>query len=63
MNFDTRDGPVVRRPREVQRERVEALLEEQRRREERADVRRIRFRSVSGGRELRDREQWTPVDP
>ena len=44
MDLDARVEPGVRRGREVMQERVAALLEEQRRREERAGLRRVRVK-------------------
>ncbi len=63
MDYGTSERPVARRSTEVQRERVEALLEEQRRREERADSRRTRFRRVLEGPETRAENHWTPLEP
>ncbi len=62
MDFDTLDRPAALRAREVQRERVAALLEEQRRREERAGLRR-RVRGAAAWPERRDEERWSPADP
>jgi hypothetical protein len=55
MDFDTLDRPKAQRAREVQQERVEALLEEQRRREERVGLRR-RVRGASGWPQTREEE-------
>ncbi len=63
MEHETTDRPAARRSREAQRERVEALLEEQRRREERTEIRRTRFRKVLEEPSVRTAEQWTPLDP
>jgi hypothetical protein len=62
MGFHTLDRPAAQRAREVQRERVAALLEEQRRREERAGVRRP-VRGMAAWSEGRDGEPWGPADP
>jgi hypothetical protein len=62
MDFHTLDRPEAQRAREVQRERVAALLEEQRRREERAGLRR-RVRGMAAWPEGRDGEPWGPTDP
>jgi len=62
MEFDTLDRPKTQRAREVQQERVAALLEEQRRREERVGLRR-RVRGPAGWPETRDGEPWGPADP
>jgi len=62
MDFDTLDRPAAQRAREVQRERVEALLEEQRRREERVGIRR-RVRGAAAWPDPRDAEPWGPTDP
>jgi hypothetical protein len=63
MDFDTLDRPAAQqRAREVQRERVEALLEEQRRREERVGIRR-RVRGAAAWPDARDGEPWGPTDP
>lgn len=62
MEFDTLDRPEAQRAREVQRERVAALLEEQRRREERAGLRR-RVRGAAAWPETRDGEPLGPADP
>ena len=61
MDLETRDKPAVRRTRDVQRERVAALLAEQRLREERVGLRR-RVRRGAGwpeGRAEAD-EPWGP---
>lgn len=63
MDPEARDRRALRRAKELQRERVEALLEEQRRREERAGIRRLRFRGPPVRPGARDQAQWTPVDP
>ncbi len=62
MEFDTLHRPKPRRATEVQRERVEALLEEQRRREERVGLRR-RVRSAAAWPQTRAGEPWGPADP
>jgi|GEM_PF-7019420 len=65
MDLETRDKPAVRRTRDVQRERVAALLAEQRLREERAGLRR-RVRRGAGWPEAREAEAgepWGAADP
>ena len=62
MDFDTTDRRVERRSKEAMRERVTALLEEQRRREERRP-RRAGAHRRPGWLEARDKELWVPVDP
>lgn len=63
MDAEAREMRALRRAKEMQRERVEALLEEQRRSEERAGIRRLRFRGPPGRPAPRDGAQWTPADP
>ena len=63
MDSEAQENTAGRRAKELQRERVEALLEEQRRRDERAGVRRLRFRGPPARRDVRDESQWSPVDP
>jgi hypothetical protein len=63
MDLEAREMRALRRAKELQRERVEALLEEQRRREERAGIKRLRFRGSPGRPGSRDGARWTPVDP
>jgi cytochrome c-type biogenesis protein CcmH/NrfG len=63
MDAEVQAKPAARRAKELQRERVEALLEEQRRREERIGIRRLRFRGPPSRPGARDESQWSPVDP
>ncbi|HXW58683.1 MAG TPA: hypothetical protein VEJ23_04300 [Solirubrobacteraceae bacterium] len=60
---EAQEQPAARRAKELQRERVEALLEEQRRHEERAGIRRLRFRGPAPRPGARDESGWAPVDP
>jgi len=62
MEHETVDRPTVRRSRELQRERVEALLEEQRRREERVEMRRRRFGRTAETPGERTRGRATTLD-
>jgi hypothetical protein len=62
MDFETKVKPASRSARDVQRERVAELLEEQRRRDERVSLRR-RVRGVAGWPERREGQPWGPTDP
>ncbi len=62
MDFDTTDRRAERRSREAMRERVTALLEEQRRREERIRPWRPGVRDNPGWLGTRDERPWAPVD-